>query len=172
MLHASQRAIIFAIAMLAVIAPVSLRAHDADFALTTIEWNEAEDTLEIIHRLNTHHAFDAAALALTPSDGDFMSLKNLAALGLYVERHFALFDAQGIAIELEFVGAETQGDYALVYQEAKLVRAPDVLGVRNDILKDVQPGQINHVNITRRGKTRTLIFADESSVSIWEDEGP
>ncbi|MEO0412121.1 MAG: DUF6702 family protein [Pseudomonadota bacterium] len=159
-------------AVLTAAATTRVHAHDAAFALTTIEWNDAAGALEIIHRLHTHDAAHAAMLTQDTADHSVMGPKNLAALGLYVERRFGLFNNQGIPIEVEFVGAEMQGDYALVYQEAALKRAPASLGVRNDLLNDIQSDQINHVNITLHEQTRTLVFTNENQLAFWKNPAP
>lgn len=138
---------------------VAARAHDADFALTSMEWNDQAGALEVIHRLHTHHAFDAAAIEQR-GGGDFAGTESLAALGLYVEKRFAIADGDDAPIKLDFVGAKIEGDYVFVYQEAPLETAPTELRVRNDILVDLRPSQVNQVNVRLNSVNRTLVFDD------------
>jgi hypothetical protein len=63
----------------------------------------------------------------------------------------------GAPLELDLVGAELDGEFVLVYQELG-GELPDVIAVRNDILRDVLPAQVNHVNIAVGGEVRTLTF--------------
>lgn len=137
---------------------VSAQAHDADFALTSITWNADTRALEIIHRLHTHHAFDGAALILRQSKLAGTGPKEMAALGLYIERHFTVADGDGQALTPVFVGAELEGDDALVYQEVALPAAPTQLTIVNTILTALRPGQINHVTVAMPGIKKTLVF--------------
>ncbi|MEM9169315.1 MAG: DUF6702 family protein [Pseudomonadota bacterium] len=138
------------------------RAHDADYALTSVAWNADAGSLEVIHRIHTHQAFDAAAsTAGNDAPATFNGTKSLAALGLYVEKRFELTDGAGAPIPLEFVGAEIEGDYVLVYQEAARDAPPATIRVRNDILADLRPRQINHVNVMLDGPKRTLVFNED-----------
>ncbi|MGF1543480.1 MAG: DUF6702 family protein [Parvularculaceae bacterium] len=142
-------------------APLAARAHDANFALTSVEWNRRASAVEVIHRLHAHHALDSATAELGRGAEGFASAESLAALGLYIAQRFALADASGAPIALEFIGAEIEGDYIVVYQEAQLPAPPTALRVRSDILADLSPDQVNHVNVSIDGEKRTLVF-DES----------
>lgn len=138
-------------------APISAQAHDAPYVLTSLEWNARTSSLEVIHRLHMHQALDAAAI---DEHGSNIAVKysSLAAVALYVEERFRVVDAESAPIQFLFVGAEVQGDYIFVYQEAILDDAPYNLRVRNDILTDQYANQVNQVNVMFMGKSRTLIF--------------
>ncbi|MEM7568488.1 MAG: DUF6702 family protein [Pseudomonadota bacterium] len=134
------------------------QSHDARYALTTIDWNTDAKVLEVVHRLHTPHAFEAAALVQGTPNGEFQGTRSLAALGLYVDQRFSITDPQQGALVLGFVGAEVEGDYVFVYQEVRCENAPQVLAVRDDILADLQPSQINQVNIRLGEDSSTLVF--------------
>lgn len=138
-------------------ASISAQAHDAPYVLTSLEWNARTGSLEVIHRLHMHQALDAVAI---DEYGSNFAVKNssLAAVARYVEDRFRVVGAESASIQLTFVGAEVQGDYLFVYQEAVLDDAPYNLRVRNDILADRHADQVNQVNVTLMGKSRTLIF--------------
>ncbi|MEO0400044.1 MAG: DUF6702 family protein [Pseudomonadota bacterium] len=135
-----------------------VRAHVGAYVLTTIVWNADSGTLEVVHRIHTHHAQDAASLQLGGGPATFDDLKSLAALGLYTETRFAIAALNEEPIPLEFIGAEPQGDYILVYQEAAYADEPAGLRVKNDLLADVFRNQVNQVNVSLKGQALTLTF--------------
>ena len=151
---------ILAAALLAFAAGGRAEAHRANFALTSIEWNAEAGSLEVIHRLHTHHALDAVRLESGAAAPTLEDTAALAMLGVYVQRRFDIRGPDDAPIALEFVGAEVEGDYALVYQEAVLPRPPDRVAVRDDILADVLEDQINHVNVRLEGPVATLMFRE------------
>lgn len=141
--------------------PVGAWAHRAKAALTLVRWNQAAGLLEIDHSLHAHDA----EMALNRIEGvgapDLAQLEHRARLALYVEARFALLSADGIPLALTLVGAELTGENAHVYQEAALKPPPSRLTVRDDILRDLFPVQINQVNFDMTGDPahiRTLTF--------------
>ncbi|OYQ31700.1 hypothetical protein CHU95_21430 [Niveispirillum lacus] len=136
-------------------------AHRAKAALTLVTWNKAAGLLEIDHALHAHDA--EVALSRTGGVGapDLSRLEDQARLALYVEARFALTLPDGLTLPLKILGAELLGDNIHVYQEVPLTALPARLLVRNMILRDIFPTQINQVNVdTGRGpdRIRTLTF--------------
>jgi hypothetical protein len=96
-----------------------------------------------------------------------ISLENLvgrAQLALYVEGRFSIAsqDAGGVRsrLPLGLVGAELDGEFVLVYQEFA-GELPAKVAIRNDILRDVFPEQVNHVNIATGGEVRSATFSGD-----------
>jgi hypothetical protein len=93
-------------------------------------------------------------------------LEGQAQLALYVETRFSVAaiegDEIGAPLVLDLIGAEVDGDYVLVYQEFSGSLPPNV-AVRNDILRDIFPEQINHVNIAINQSVHSLIFKDKDA---------
>lgn len=136
-------------------------AHRAKAGLTTVVWNERTSSLEIIHRLHVHDAREALVQVSDLARPDLGDLKARARLSLYVEEHFALALPDGEALTLELLGAELEGDYVNVYQEAAPESLPSALEVRCSFLQDVFADQVNTVNFELGGPVRTLVFTKD-----------
>ncbi|MFY8092506.1 MAG: DUF6702 family protein [Niveispirillum sp.] len=137
------------------------RAHRAKAALTLVTWNRVAGLLEIDHALHAHDAEIALAQVVGAGAPDLSRLEDQARLAIYVEPRFALTVPGGPPLALKLLGAEPHGDNIHIYQEVPLTAAPTRLLVRNMILRDVFPVQINQVNVDiGRGPDfiRTLTF--------------
>jgi hypothetical protein len=138
-------------------------------SLSTIKTNPSSGNIEIIHRLHTHDA----ELGIIATVGDrTLTLDRLvgrAQLALYVEERFliAKMDGDGIGapLQLKLIGAEIDGEFVLVYQEITDT-LPDQFAVRNNILRDVFPEQVNQVNIALSGEVRSLVFRGDDDWQI------
>jgi len=136
-------------------------AHRMPGSLSTIKPNPNTGAIEVIHRLHNH---DAELGVITILNDRSMTLEQLvgrAQLALYVEERFLVAAVEdgsvGAPLSLELIGAELDGEFILVYQELKGEMPPEI-AVRNDILRDVFPDQVNHVNIAVGGEVRSLTF--------------
>lgn len=132
-------------------------------SLSTIKLNAATGNVEIIHRLHTHDAELGVIAALDDRSLSIEQLVGRAQLALYVEERFVVAGTDGNEInaplDLTLIGAELDGEFVLVYQEFK-GELPAQIAVRDDILRDVFPEQVNHVNIVLGGKVRSMTFSD------------
>lgn len=141
-------------------------AHRMPLALTTVDYNPVTDSVEIVHRLHRHDAEEAMRLVIAEPGVDLMEIAVQARLALYTEAHFQIarvVDSKpGRVLALELVGAELEGDYVLVYQELP-GRLPSEIAVRDDILRDLFPAQVNRVNVSTDSGTRSLEFKQEDS---------
>jgi len=153
--------LLFAIGLLSTIAA---NGHRMPGSLSTIKRNTETGSIEVIHRLHNH---DAELGVVTVSGDRSQTLDQLvgrARLALYVEEKFSLAnvtdDAVGAPLDLTLIGAELDGEFVLVFQELA-GELPPAVAVRNDILRDVFPSQVNHVNIATGDTVRSLTFADE-----------
>ena len=139
-------------------------AHRMPGSISTVKRSASGETIEIIHRLHTHDAELGIAATLGKRNISLDSLVDRAQLALYVEERFAIARLAGQKIgsklALELVGAETDGEFVLVYQEFA-GELPARLAIRDDILRDVFPGQINHVNVATGGEVRSVTFSDD-----------
>lgn len=154
-----------AAALIAVDSP----AHRMPGSLTTIKTNPASGNVEVIHRLHSH---DAELGIITASGDRSLTLDRLegrAHLALYVELRFKLANVRdgqiGAPLPLETIGAELDGEFVLVYQQLTS-DLPRVMAVRNDILRDVFPEQVNLVNIAVAGEVHSLVFRDDDKWQI------
>jgi hypothetical protein len=138
-------------------APPAL-AHRAQTVLSTVTWNSASSTLDVMHRLHGHDAEVCLAMKSGAPQADITELRTQAQLMIYIEETFALTDG-GRAIALSPLGAEMQGEAVLLYQECKLTAPPQNLAIDNRILRDVFENQTNLVNVKLAQRTRTLLFS-------------
>jgi hypothetical protein len=148
--------------LLLAVAPAS--AHRMPGSLSTIKANPVTGVIEIIHRLHNHDAELGLATLLGDRTFTLETLVGRAQLALYVEDRFTVAGvedgSQGEPLALELVGAELDGEFVLVYQEFH-GELPATVAVRDDILRDVFPDQVNHVNIAVGGEVRSLTFSED-----------
>jgi hypothetical protein len=136
-------------------------AHRMPEGLTTIGLNPNTGRIDIVHRLHIHDAELGLAEIMQDAQLTLESLEMQARFALYVEQQFQLVDkASNKPLPLILVGAELQGDYVLVYQES-MQALPFWLAVRQDVLREVFPDQVNKVNVSLASGIRTLMFAGE-----------
>jgi hypothetical protein len=144
----------------------SAAAHRMPLGMTTVEYNPVTDSVEIVHRLHRHDAEEAMVQVIARPGVDLMELSVQARLALYVEDHFQIAGAMdgqvGDPLPLQLVGAEMDGDYVLVYQELP-GKLPAEIAVRNDVLRDLFPAQVNRVNVTTASGIKTLIFKGDDA---------
>lgn len=161
-----QIAVIVATAVLGLAAIAD--AHRMPGSISTVKWNTAGDSIEIIHRLHAHDAELGLATVLGESRFSLETLIGRAQLALYVEERFSLAaqagGQPGGRLPLELLGAELDGEFVLVYQEFA-GELPKSLAIRNDILRDVFPGQVNHVNVATDGPVRSVTFSNDD---VWQ----
>ncbi|MFC3050750.1 DUF6702 family protein [Kordiimonas pumila] len=128
-------------------------AHNVFASITTIEWNESDNSIEAILELHGHEleaklSFDKNERLSFLNDEDYDKLA--AATKDYVSQNFHI-DTNGNKIPLTYVGMETKGQLVTIYMEASLPSAPNNIAIHNDILLDALPGQTNSVIVTIKG---------------------
>ena len=139
----------------------SVAAHRMPGSLSTVKLNPSTGTTEIIHRLHNHDAEFGVIASMNDRTISLDTLIGRAHLSLYVEERFLLATVEdgvvGAPLDIELIGAELDGEFVLVYQELR-GELPAMIAVRNDILRDALPEQVNHVNISVGNDVRTLRF--------------
>jgi hypothetical protein len=142
------------------------QAHRLPEGLTTVSYNPTTASTEIVHRLHVHDAETGLAEIMQNAQFTLGTLESQARFALYVEQRFTIRDnASGTALTLVLVGAELEGDQVLVFQEVAGA-LPFRVAMRNDILREVYPDQVNKVNVVLDTGVRTLIFSGEDE---WKD---
>ena len=129
------------------------QAHRLPECVTSLDWSEQEQRLEITHRLHRHDAQLALEQLTDKAVSELDSVESKARLALYVESRFGLRASEPMPLQL--IGAEFDGDYLLVYQEYQ-GPLPDSLAVRSETLLEWNPEQINTVLVRIRDKQRQL----------------
>lgn len=155
-----------AVAVAALGIALTSNAHREPGSLTTIKWNETSAKTEIVHRLHSHDAELGIGAVLNNPRLSVLNLEGRAYISLYVEQRFHIAGHDG-ELDLDLIGAELAGDYILIYQEYA-ARLPDKISVRDGILRDAYPAQINQVNIEDGKATHSLTFADDDEWHVYE----
>lgn len=137
-------------------------AHRMPGSLSTIKTNPGSGIIEIIHRLHIHDAELGMVVLTGERQLTLDQLSGRARLALYVEEQFSIapvVDGEiGARLPLELIGAELDGDFVLVYQQYAGDLPADI-AIRDAILSDVFPEQINHVNVATGDEIRSLTFS-------------
>ena len=139
---------------------LSAQAHRLPVTTTAITWNEDTHALEIIHHLHVHDAEEGLAVLHNKPGLSLFDLEPQALLGVHVEENFYISQTSGV-LDVQFIGLEVEGDYAIVYQAIEMAEAPRELVVHSTILTDVIPTQANHVNITINDVVQSVIFRED-----------
>jgi len=137
---------------------MSVEAHRLPLTITEVRWNDASSSIEVIHQLHVHDAELGLAHLLQQPDISLQDLEAQARLALHVEENFSLKTDKGEVLDLKIIGAEADGDYAVVYQQVVLEKQPMALAVHSNILSDVIPAQENQVNIELFDIVQSLVF--------------
>lgn len=76
----------------------------------------------------------------------------------YLASRFALLDRTGRVITLRWCGTRRSGDLLFICLRAPAARAPGRPQVRNSILTEIFPDQVNIVQATLGGARQTVLF--------------
>lgn len=149
---------------LALLISVEASSHRYFFALTEVNLNPQSQHLEIIHEITAHDIEYAIALAeqidFSPEHPDYeIKLKK------YVETHFSLLQKKS-SIPLIWIGVEISKDRVTFYQESKKSYFLEGLVVKNSLLVDTYPAQINMVNYQQGQIKGSLTFTDNKRTHI------
>ncbi len=148
----------FVLALVALMGAAGLQAHREPEALTTAEYNSNTGQTEIVHRPHIHDVEPNMDRILREAGQSLESLEGRARVAIYVRERFAIIpDGQRAPLLLSLVGAEIEGDYLYVYQEYN-GELPDSLRIRDGILRDVFPEQVNRFSIKKGSRRSTLSF--------------
>jgi hypothetical protein len=143
-------------------------AHRYFFGLTDLSVNRKTNNIEVIHQITGHDIDNAIAeqqqIHFSPEHSEYEKF-----IQDYVEAHFQLIDIQENEkhiIKLNWIGLEIAKGNVYIYQEANFENFLSGIVVKNDLLVDTYPKQINTVNY-QNGKIRgSLTFS--SSVKTAE----
>lgn len=139
--------------------PLPAFAHRQKTTLSKIDWDAEDNSLNITHSYHMHDAETALAAKGILDRPDLKSLRARAKLALYTEAQFKL-SAAGEEIELQILGAEYEARTVYVYQQVFLDKKPTELMVSASMLREIIPGQINHVDSWLAPSVKSVAFKD------------
>ncbi len=139
--------------------PLSALAHRQKTTLSKIDWDPTDKSLNITHSYHMHDVETALAAKGIIDKPDVKSLRARAKLALYTETQFKL-SSGGQQIELQILGAEYEARTVYVYQQVFLDKKPSELLVSASMLREIIPGQINHVDSWLADSVKSIAFKD------------
>jgi hypothetical protein len=139
-------------------------AHRFPMTVTTVE-KTADGTLNITHRMHAHDAVRVLALDPEVKQPELESLRNRAKVALYVSENFLLSDnklddGSYQPMEKTVLGAEVEGDYLFVYEEATPATGK-TLFFKSTILQVLGDGWLAHVNDATSFTVKSTAFNGE-----------
>jgi len=146
--------------------------HVQKTAVTRILFNPETSNIEVMHRFLIHDA-EHAAQQLFGAGQDLLGSEDSRMLfSSYVINRFSveaeLADGSRLPLELDYLGAEIDGQFIWVYQEAAIIDGIESFSMVNMALRDVWPDQSNLVNVEREGRIFSALFDAGSEVKNLE----
>jgi hypothetical protein len=142
-------------------------AHRYFFGLTELSVNPKTNNIEVIHQLTAHDIDNAIAeqqqILFSPEHPEYEKL-----IQNYVEAHFQLIDHQENEkhiIKLNWIGLETAKGNVYIYQETNFENFLSGIVVKNDLLVDTYPKQVNTVNYKVEENMGSLTFSGSIKMS-------
>ncbi|WP_277110374.1 DUF6702 family protein [Chryseobacterium taklimakanense] len=129
---------------------VSFAAADFFSSMTKVDYVEGSKTLKFTTKLNTDHISNA--IKIRPETAGFE-----AEVKKYVNKSFDVY-VNGEPKNLTFTGSQVNGESVWVYFETSGVSDLNSLKIRNAILLETYPKQLNVVNVAYKGQMKTLNF--------------
>ena len=122
----------------------SILAHTYFFGLTELTVNAQSKKIEIIHHFTAH---DVENLIAEQQQINFSAEhpKYEQLIQEYFEQHFVLH-RDGNIVELNWIGLEVHLGKIFIYQESNSENFLSGLVVKNDLLVDTYPNQVNTLN--------------------------
>lgn len=148
--------------------PASAWAHKERFTLTDIFWDNRDKTLYITHSYHIHGVEQTLFKAGVLDTPDLYDLRSRAQLALYTQDNFALTADGNLPLSLELVGAENSGRNCYVYQQVYLKNAPRSLQITCSLMRPMQQGMINHVDLNMSGEIISVKFKDKDGPRLIE----
>ena len=141
---------------LALAAAPSAWAHRIHSALTEVCPNENTGELEIAHRV-FFHDFEVGLIE-SGLDDDVAPLGEawLSAAETYARERFDIA-VGGASLQLDYVGAEIDGQFAWIYFVAPMPDQYDAVSIDNRLLIEAFPDQANMTNVVRGEDVRTVL---------------
>jgi len=156
----SRRQSIIGAMLFATMTAFPVMAHDAPRVETEVVLN-SENIVEVTHVLQLSTSQRMLFKAGVIDKNDLSGLKARAQLALYTAEHFDLY-ADDEILALELLGAEIDGGHVYVYQIGEIEALPATWSARNSILRDLNPGFDNVINVPTSDGIRTIVFDSEN----------
>ncbi|WP_229422895.1 DUF6702 family protein [Telluria aromaticivorans] len=136
-------------------------AHRFHTGITELAFNPRTGSTEIVH---TYMAHDIEALLMNTygRQFDLTDPEDQAVLRKYVETQFVLKGADKARLPVRWVGMTADSQSVVIYQELENAPLSKTVTVRQGVLIDFLPDQLNTVNFNNLGTIRSLTFSQSS----------
>ncbi len=151
--------ILFAAALLCISAAAG--AHRFHTGIVELAFNPRTGSTEIVH---TYMAHDIEALLMNTygRQFDLTDPEDQAVLRKYVETQFVLKGADKARLPVRWVGMTADSQSVVIYQELENAPLSKTVTVRQGVLVDFLPDQVNTVNFNNSGSIHSLTFSQSS----------
>lgn len=129
---------------------MSFGLSDFYSSLTKVDYVEGSKSLKFTTKLNSGHIADV--LKISPNTTAFE-----AEVKKYVNNHFDVY-VNGQSKTLTFTGSQVNGESVWVYFETGGVSEISSIKIKNSIMLDAYPKQLNLVNIAYKGTQKNMTF--------------
>lgn len=140
-----------------VLVVVSFTVSELYTSITKVDYIEGSKTLKFTTKVNTNHISNA--LKINPNTANFE-----AEVKKYIGKNFNVF-VNGSARSIIFTGGQVSGESAWIYYETSGIESISDLKIKNTILLDVYPKQLNMVNISYKGNQKNMTFQREKETA-------
>lgn len=132
-------------------------AHRIKAGATEIAVNERSGEMEIIHRVYAHDLLEALG-DLEMEEADFLSSPSgLQQVEDLVRAEFRVAEGDGRLLNLSYIGAELDGEFAWIYFTAPVPEDTSSFVVDNDLLSNAFEDQVMMTNFRFNSDVRTAM---------------
>ena len=137
-------------ALLLMVFAMSFASSEFYSSITKVDYVDGSKTLKFTTKLNSSHISEV--LKINPNTSGFE-----AEVKKYINNHFDV-SINGQSSTLTFTGSQVSGETVWVYFEANNVSEISSLKVKNNIMLETFPKQLNLVNIAYKGMQKNMTF--------------
>ena len=132
-------------------------AHRFHSGITEIAFNPRTKSTEIVHTYMAHD-IEALLVNMYQRQFDLTDPDDQAVLRKYIEAQFSLKGVDNARLPLRWVGMTADSQSVVIYQEIENAPLSTTVTVRQGVLIDFLPDQLNTVNFNNSGTIRSLTF--------------
>ena len=136
-------------------------AHRFHTGLTDISYNARTRSTEIVHTYMAHD-IEALLMNLYQRQFDLGDPEDQEVLRKYVEQRFAIKGADGKPLNLRWIGMTIDAQSVVIYQEVEQTPVSQAALIRQGVLIDFLPDQVNTVNLNESGTVHSLTFTRQA----------
>ena len=136
-------------------------AHRFHTGLTDISYNARTRSTEIVHTYMAHD-IEALLMNLYQRQFDLGGPEDQEVLRKYVEQRFAIKGADGKPLNLRWIGMTIDAQSVVIYQEVEQTPVSQAALIRQGVLIDFLPDQVNTVNLNESGTIHSLTFTRQA----------